>query len=105
MIKGLPMTPAEIDAMTPVPPEVFDAVNELLSRTERNYAGELKILQDDIVTTTWEKMKVSTGESVEFDYKWLNIQNHYMQIGWIVRYKKPTHNESRDAFFIFKTKQ
>ena len=87
-----------------MPPEVFEAVNELLSRTERNYAGERKILQKDIVKITHDKFKDSTGESVKFDYKWLDIEEHYRHQGWIVTYDKPAYSESYDAFFIFKPK-
>jgi hypothetical protein len=103
MQKGVPMSPSAIAAMTPVivtPPEVFDAVNELLRQTEPNYCGARKLKQKDIVALA--KLKLSCGEvPVDFNFKWLDFEDAYRSKGWKVDYDKPAYCESYDAFFLF----
>lgn len=98
------MSPAEITASIPVivtPPEVFDAVNELLIRVKPSVTDGQRILyQEEIVRIA--RNKLTGGEvPVDFKFEWLNFEEAYRAKGWDVVYDKPTFADHYKAFFTF----
>ena len=107
MRKGVPISPDD-ECLVPepiiIPPEVFDAVNELIYKEINDpvsrASDRIKLYQKDIVRLAKEKL--SGGEApVNFDCRWLDFEPHYRELGWGVEYDKPAYNESYDAYFMF----
>jgi hypothetical protein len=98
MKKGSPISPDEIPAakITIIPPEVFDAVNELLARKSTGKHSSITILQSEIVVEI--KKRIST----EFHNDWLNFEDAYRAAGWEVEYDRPAYCETYPASFMFK---
>jgi len=97
MKKGVPISPKDIPAAKAVviPPEVFDAVNELLAAKCVN--GGAIIKQHEIADAIKEKLG-------ECKMEWLNFEEVYREAGWGVKYDKPAYCETYDAFFEFRDK-
>jgi hypothetical protein len=98
MKKGVAISPDDISIIKAavIPPEVFDAVNELLAL--RYISGSrVTIKQYEIADLIKEKLG-------ECKIEWLNFEDVYRNAGWIVEYDKPAYCESYDAFFVFRKK-
>jgi hypothetical protein len=101
-----PITPKQASFRTkaPIPDEVFDAFNELIS--ENLNAGYAVVRQKDVVARILEKLKNSpTVRQDVFDKGWLNIEPMYQKAGWDVKYDKPGYNEDYEATFEFKARK
>ena len=94
MKRGRPISPSELKV---IPPEVFDAVNELLVQNKPDLHGDRIILQRDFVRITKSKLDVG----VKFDYDWLDFDEAYRKNGWETEYKKSSKKGNDDAFFRF----
>jgi len=120
LISGKPITPKE--AMTSkansIPPEVFDAFNELLeARSGPTAPIRVYITQNEVVEIIIRKILLnaphdaggqSAAEAVRakiFSEHWLDVEDAYRKAGWTVRYDKPGYNESYDANFTFSVRK
>lgn len=105
-----PVTPDEAfkGKVTVIPPEVFDAFNELI--TQRAGDSTTIVKQNEVSALIAEKIARRTGESfvnVMYqinDNRWLDIEPAYRDAGWVVNYDKPGYNESYEAFWEFRKK-
>ena len=95
MIK--PITPDETRAIRKgIPDFIFEAINSLIIKNV-SAGGVARVLQNDILNLIQDKM---TRESV-FSNKYLDIEDHYRDAGWKVKYDKPAYNETYEAYFVF----
>ena len=87
------------------PPEIIEAVNELLSQHYR--PNGIVIKQKDIIALARAKMATNESPNANSDFfsqGWMDFEPIYEAQGWKVRYDKPGWDENYDAFFEFKEK-
>ena len=102
-----PIRPQDLKKKEP-PYFVFEAVNELL---QEKYCSErmIMITQNELMELVLKKAKLEiewkglTRETV-FKSHWLDIEDHYREVGWTVVYDKPAYNEAYEAYFKFTSK-
>lgn len=101
-----PITPQEaLDNVEKAFPEfVFEAVNNCINQ---NYFGKssFTIKQDEIMKEILKLAPEGTTRQEVFDKHWMDFENAYRKVGWVVEYDKPGYNETYDAFFTFKVKK
>ena len=104
-----PISPKEIGSVKSkiFPPEVLEAVNELIAENYTN--GRAEVDQKDLVERILLKMNGNVPSEMRivkrrevFDKGWLNIEEIYREQGWQVSYDKPGYNEDYEAYFVFK---
>ena len=97
-----PITPAEaMKAKTQaIPPEVFEVFDELITR-DISLTGTAMVDQDEAVTMIASKLNIH--RSVVFANKWMDVEEAYRQLGWVVNYDKPAYYESYKAYYMFTT--
>lgn len=97
---GRPITPKEAKKghSEAIPPEVYDAFNDLL----RKYGSQktITIKQNEVMDSILKRLPTVKRQEV-FDNNWLDIESAYIQNGWDVHYDKPGYNESYEAFWEF----
>ncbi|MBR5419174.1 hypothetical protein IK110_02910 [Candidatus Saccharibacteria bacterium] len=90
-----------------VPPEVFEAVNQLLAERVSD-GGSIVIRQDEIVSLA-KKLLKKAGKPFKardfYDKGWLNFEPYYRQKGWKVVYDKPAYCEDYEPTFAFEPKK
>jgi len=96
-MKGVPISPDDIqppEIGVFIPPNVFDAINELLTK---KYSGDrAKIYQNTLISFIREKVG-------KFEWAWLSFEEPYRQAGWKVIFHDSTHCDT-NAFYVFKKK-
>jgi hypothetical protein len=99
-----PITPKEVvkEKLLSIPDEVIEAFNELIAKNWDGYRAGMK--QDDIVALIKQKMSLKKDDTI-FERHWLDVEDIYRKVGWIVEYDKPAYNESYDATFEFRKKK
>lgn len=80
-----------------LPPEVFEAVNQLLAKNVSQY-GYAHIKQD-VVVQVLEELGLERADI--FKNHWLDFENAYREAGWEVVYDQPGFNETYEAYFKF----
>ena len=105
-VKGVPISPDD-ERLAPrvvPPPQVFDAVNELLidQRDNLHTSGKIRLFHSDIAQLTREKLEAEDGFVVtRFNPMWLNFEKDYEAVGWRVKYRGANIDEGIDAYFVF----
>lgn len=102
MSKVQPIKPSEVirGKEKNLPDAVLEAFNELIAQ---NFSGRsATIKQDDVVALMVEKGL--TPREI-FDKHYLDVEDIYRAVGWVVEYDKPGYNESYHAYFVFKKKR
>lgn len=97
-----PIRPAEVieTRIASLPDGVIEAWNELIVQ---NFSGNsATVYQDEATNHIANKMQCSKQEV--YNKHWLDIEEVYRKVGWLVKYDKPGYNESYDAFFVFSKK-
>lgn len=99
-----PFSPKEAreSQVSAIPPEVFEAVNELLSDGIRG-SSPVTIMQEMMIARILDKMPRVTRD-VLFKYHWLDFESAYSKAGWHVLYDKPGYNEAYEASWRFTPK-
>ncbi len=90
-----PITPAEARqaAKAHIPPEVFQAFNELIAR---NLRGNRSVVSRDAAIARIMELRPDTDQARIRESGWLNVEAAYRSAGWEVTYD--IHN----ATFVFK---
>lgn len=104
-----PITPAEIGAAkaTAIPPEVIKVFNDLIARHFVNDSATFRqseVLDHLAIEMGAEFTSPDAGAKWTkkvFRNGWLNVEDLYHDVGWIVEYDKPGFNESYPATFTF----
>lgn len=98
------ITPAEAlaQAVSNIPDEVLQAVNEKLIAKISPNSSYVTIKQDEIVNRVLELMNI---ERNQFNFNWLDFESIYEKQGWKVEYDKPSYGDSFDAYFKFQYKR
>lgn len=107
-----PVNPQEALALKQnlMPDYVIEAFNEVIAEKLDAYMRS-QFTQKEVVARILSKApKDAEGDpmisSAEiYRGKWLDVEQLYIQQGWVVRYDKPAYNESYDAFFVFEQKR
>lgn len=82
------------------PPEVWEVFNTLIAAS--SVRGVAKVSQKRVTEAlvakgyTWPQ--ISAGG-------WLNVEDVYTKLGWIVKYDKPGWDESYDPTYSFENKR
>jgi hypothetical protein len=100
MKKGVPISPDDIveARKVAIPPEVFDAFNELIAENFNDNSATVK--QKDVVA----RIKAKIPGADVYANHWLDVETLYEENGWSVYYDKPAYCETYDAFFRFTKK-
>lgn len=119
--KVKPISPAEAANINKaafeasIPEEVFEAFNELIVKNYVRSTGSSVVKQDEVIKLIIDKLENNTNDEQHFSRQkckndilgnhWLDIENFYMNEGWIVNYEKSSYGESYfEAYFKFKMK-
>lgn len=96
-----PIKPADVTDLKKIsiPEVVFEAFNELI--VENFNGSEARVLQMDVLDRILFKSP-SLDRDIVFRNGWLNIEDVYRGVGWVVGYDKPTFDETFLAHFTFK---
>lgn len=80
-----------------IPDVVISSFNNLIAEKWNGVSAEIK--QPEIV-----KLLVAAGLDKDEIFKrhWLDVEDIFRAVGWVVEYDKPGYNESYDAFFVFR---
>ena len=105
----MPITPQ--DAMKQkrlsIPPEVFEAFDELITRNI-DISGVAIVLQDDAIERVCHKLGITTGTELTrgdvYKNGWMDVEEDYREAGWEVEYDRPAYYENYDAGYIFTAK-
>jgi hypothetical protein len=94
-----PIKPHEVGSAKAVhiPAQVFDAFNTEI--TIRFANGEAIVDQQTVVERL---VQAGLTRSEIYQNGWLNIEEAYREVGWIVKYNKPGYNETGNATFTFR---
>lgn len=79
-----------------IPPEAFEAFNELIV-ADLDAHGTATVRQCDVEKAI--RAKLGTIEM-----RWLDVESCYRAAGWKVEYDKPGYNETYEATFKFSRK-
>lgn len=93
-----PISPDEVIAKirSSVPNEIIQIINDLIVE---EWGGRSAIVKQDKIIERYCKQ---TGiERNQFDFRWLDIEDKFRDIGWTVVYDSPSNGDSWDAFFSF----
>ncbi len=83
-----------------IPDEVIEAFNELIAK---KWNGTLAIIkQNEIVELVGAKLSLDSVRP--FDRNWLNVEDIFRDVGWMVVYDKPGFNEQYGATYTFTKK-
>jgi hypothetical protein len=96
-----PIRPIEItDArLISIPDVVFEVFNQLITD---NFTGTRATVHQNTVVKELEGRGLNRSEI--YRKHWLDVEEFYRQVGWIVTYDKPGYNEDYEAYFVFKKK-
>jgi hypothetical protein len=99
-MKGRPIKPAEVAAFksASIPPEVFDAFNELIA--ESWTGSRAVVMQSQAVKRVQSKLEVSTVQL--FERGWMDVEDSYRAVGWRVEYDKPGYCETYEPNYTFE---
>lgn len=76
-----------------IPPEVFEAFNELIV-ADLDAHGTATVRQCDVE----KRIRAKLGT---IEMRWLDVESSYRAAGWRVVYDKPAYNETYEAKFAF----
>ena len=95
-----PISPKEVTHM--IPDFIFEAVNKLIN--EKWNGESATILQDEImeIVSSDDEDNEKPSRQTVFNNHWLDIEEHYRNVGWKVTYDKPAYCENYKAFFRFE---
>lgn len=97
-----PITPEEAIAHRKIPNEVFKAINEAI---EANFDGEKAYVKVDEIFERMNLDSMHITRAGVFNKKYLDVEDHYRDAGWKVRYEQPSYgDEDFDAYFEFSLK-
>ena len=92
-----PITPEEMESKL-IPDIVLEIVNQSI---KSNWDGSQSIIdQEELVAKIVSKMEISPTDV--FANHWLDFEETYQSVGWIVKYEKPLKDEFFEPHFIFK---
>ena len=97
-----PISPDEVveQKAAQLPDFVFVAVNELIAQTW--HGGSAQFMQDALVEKIlFYAPEVATREDI-FSKHYLDIEDIYRQVGWIVEYDRPAYYENFVPRFTFR---
>lgn len=99
-----PVSPAEALAnrKNVFPPQVIEAVNELL--TLKYSGGSVTLLQKDVIEKILQRMPDLTKNDL-FNNHFLDFEDLFEQNGWNVVYDKPAYYESYEPSWKFTPKR
>lgn len=86
-----------------LPDFVIKAFNDLIA--EQGHCVTIHISQDKAVLKVLEiaeQMGYHYSRHDVFENKWMDVEDHYRNAGWIVTYYKPPYYDTSGAEFIFQ---
>ncbi len=96
-----PIKPSEVDKRDVIPQTVFEIFNVLITVAWDGYEAVVK--QSDVVERITRDFGISPADVYTRHY--LDVEEAYEKVGWIVEYDKPGYNELGTAIFRFTKKK
>lgn len=93
-----PITPDEV-GLPPVPDCVFEVFNNLIKANFRK-GGVSRVTRKEAMERIIGYTSLTDEEIT--DNGWLDIEPHYTEAGWKVRYESPDRGENFEPFFEFR---
>ncbi len=93
-----PISPDEVIAkiQANIPNEIIQIINDLIVE---DWNGRTAIVKQNKII---ERYCEQTGiERNQFDFRWLDVEDKFREVGWKVVYESPSIGDSWDAFFSF----
>lgn len=99
MKRGAPVGPDDLPPMEkkPIPPFVFDIVNQMLAEAEDRDFIRLELYR--VKKTIMANMPKDEGP---FHRDWLDFEQAYRDAGWKVDFDAPPYGEDYDACYYFE---
>jgi len=99
-----PITPAEAKSLygANIPDFVFEAFNEVIGKKGSQHCSFM-ITFDEIVPVILKHGGDLVDRNKIFNENMLDIEPHYQQAGWDVKFIKQPHPERQPHYFMFKT--
>ena len=99
----LPITPQEMGdkKLETIPDAVIQGFNDIIIKKFNGFDSTFK--QNEVIIAI-QARDPNILRDVIFDNHWLDVEDIYRKIGWVVKFDKPGYNESYDAYFVFKKK-
>lgn len=101
-----PATPEAIHKMASesIPEFVFEEMNKLLVKKYRRTTMDAIIRLKDFKDALTARM-ASDQSALEFDDRWLDLEENYRDQGWDVAFDSPGYNESYSSYYKFEAKR
>jgi len=99
-----PIAPSDVSALQVelFPDFVIETWNTVIAK---KWSGtQSHILQDDAILELITASPMLIDRDDVFARHWLDIEDVYRAVGWVVEYDKPAYNEDYPAYFVFKKK-
>jgi hypothetical protein len=98
MNSGVPIKPSEVPAAKAVviPPFVFNCFNKCIALHFAN--GRARFTLGEVVKMVEEECD---KHHIEYNSKWMDVEDSYRAQGWKVEYDSPAYCESYPATFTF----
>lgn len=99
-----PIKPEEVKG-NQIPDQVIDVFNKLIVKNIRGSSAVVK--QEEAVTAIIAQFELEgkvVSRSEVYENGWLNVEQMYKEVGWLVRFDKPSYDESYEAYFRFSKK-
>lgn len=96
----MPISPEEVDKTKVIPPFVFDAVDEIIIKHYANGVARFTVseVRDEL------RARANT-RGMDFQSWWLDFEDAYRAVGWIVAFDKSGYNEPGPDFYEFRKPQ
>ena len=103
-----PLKPDEVidNKTAQIPDFVFDAFNKMIAKHWNGYTSTFT--QNDVIDEIISnrpnldtEVEVAQYRRTIFDSRWLDVEDSYRAVGWMVIYDKPAYNETNEALFTF----
>jgi len=106
MMAVKPISPKDAVSLRYIPDEVIESFNELIAEN-LDLNGKATFRVDNVICRIINKGLVLEEHKQEiYDKKWLDIENIYEPLGWIVKYHSPSYGDScYESFFTFEPKK
>ena len=95
-----PIRPDEV--FQPIPDWVIKGVNKCIKENYKESEKRAQFSQDVLIEYILAEAPKGTTRKNVFDNAWLDIEDKYRQVGWVVTYYRPPYYETGPSMFTFK---
>ena len=86
-----------------IPDAVYEVFNELIAEKWNGSSATFNI--NEIVDRMCERMCLKKDNDIMYNKKWLDVEDSYRSVDWVVKYYRPDYDEDYIPFFKFSKKE